>query len=177
MSRFRARCSPSDSGRDSTIRPSMRRRMRSTSSSTLPGSPTATATRARAPQGRQGFADPDYDLSVEWIAARRAIAEAQARHDDRSPAVAHPAHQRLLAQRSHLPGRNVEDFPAGEHGARSRRRRRLRGRISSTSAALDVRIRPRHLSLQGLRLDRDAALPLAVLVLPEPRARPGRTTG
>ena len=30
-----------------------------------------------------GFADPDYDLSVDWLAARDAIAKARARHDDR----------------------------------------------------------------------------------------------
>lgn len=29
-----------------------------------------------------GFSDPDYDLSVDWLAARDAIAEAQKRHDD-----------------------------------------------------------------------------------------------
>ena len=29
-----------------------------------------------------GFADPDYDLSVDWLAAREAILEAQRRHDD-----------------------------------------------------------------------------------------------
>ena len=29
-----------------------------------------------------GFADPDYDLAVDWIAARDAIRAAQARHDD-----------------------------------------------------------------------------------------------
>lgn len=29
-----------------------------------------------------GFADPDYDLSVDWIAAREAIREAERRHDD-----------------------------------------------------------------------------------------------
>jgi multimeric flavodoxin WrbA len=31
-----------------------------------------------------GFADPDYDLAVDWIAARAAIDKAQARHEDRS---------------------------------------------------------------------------------------------
>ena len=30
-----------------------------------------------------GYADPDYDLSVDWLAARDAIAAAQARHADR----------------------------------------------------------------------------------------------
>jgi hypothetical protein len=29
-----------------------------------------------------GFADPDYDLAVDWLAARAAILEAQRRHDD-----------------------------------------------------------------------------------------------
>lgn len=39
----------------------------------------------KAPHTRKagpGFADPDYDLSVDWIAARDAIMAAQARHDD-----------------------------------------------------------------------------------------------
>ncbi|WP_218013830.1 flavodoxin family protein [Rubellimicrobium rubrum] len=31
-----------------------------------------------------GFADPDYDLAVDWIAARAAIDKAQARHEDPS---------------------------------------------------------------------------------------------
>jgi hypothetical protein len=29
-----------------------------------------------------GFADPDYDISVDWLAAREAIQAAQRRHDD-----------------------------------------------------------------------------------------------
>lgn len=29
-----------------------------------------------------GFADPDYDMSVDWLAARQALADAQRRHDD-----------------------------------------------------------------------------------------------
>jgi hypothetical protein len=34
------------------------------------------------------FADPDYELSVDWLATRAAIREAQRRHDDRSkPAI------------------------------------------------------------------------------------------
>lgn len=31
-----------------------------------------------------GYHDPDYDLSVDWIAARDAIADAKARHDDQT---------------------------------------------------------------------------------------------
>jgi hypothetical protein len=45
----------------------------------------------KAPRTRKAgaeFADPDYDLSVDWLAARAAIAAAQRRHDDRSkPAI------------------------------------------------------------------------------------------
>src|SRR4030088_3540744 len=29
-----------------------------------------------------GFADPDYDISVDWLAAREAVLAAQRRHDD-----------------------------------------------------------------------------------------------
>jgi hypothetical protein len=29
-----------------------------------------------------GFADPDYEISVDWLAAREAILAAQRRHDD-----------------------------------------------------------------------------------------------
>ncbi|MDP3077355.1 flavodoxin family protein [Bradyrhizobium sp.] len=41
----------------------------------------------KAPHTRKagpGFADPDYDLSVDWLAAREAIIAAQRRHDDAS---------------------------------------------------------------------------------------------
>jgi hypothetical protein len=38
----------------------------------------------RTRKAGKGFADPDYDLSVEWIEASRNIAKAQARHDDKS---------------------------------------------------------------------------------------------
>jgi hypothetical protein len=39
----------------------------------------------KAPHTRragQGFSDPDYEISVDWLAAREAILEAQRRHDD-----------------------------------------------------------------------------------------------
>ena len=45
----------------------------------------------KAPRTRKAgaeFADPDYDLAVDWLAARAAIANAQRHHDDRSkPAI------------------------------------------------------------------------------------------
>jgi multimeric flavodoxin WrbA len=45
----------------------------------------AYANSRKSPHTRKagpGFADPDYDLSVDWLAARAAIEAAQARHDD-----------------------------------------------------------------------------------------------
>jgi multimeric flavodoxin WrbA len=47
----------------------------------------AYANGRKAPRTRKagiGFADPDYELSVDWLAALAAIQEAQTRHDDRS---------------------------------------------------------------------------------------------
>jgi len=38
----------------------------------------APVTRRAGPE----FADPDYELSIDWLAARQAVAEAQRRHDD-----------------------------------------------------------------------------------------------
>src|SRR5882757_227026 len=32
----------------------------------------------------QGFADPDYKIAVDWLAARDAILEAQRRHDEKN---------------------------------------------------------------------------------------------
>jgi len=45
----------------------------------------AYADSRKAPHTRKagpGFADPDYDLSVDWLATRDAIAQAQRRHED-----------------------------------------------------------------------------------------------
>lgn len=47
----------------------------------------AYAHQRKSPQTRKagpGFADPDYDMSVDWLAARDAIAAAKSRHDDPS---------------------------------------------------------------------------------------------
>jgi len=47
-----------------------------------PGTPAAIQGRYRSPAGRAGFADPDHDISANWLAARDAILEAQRRHED-----------------------------------------------------------------------------------------------
>jgi multimeric flavodoxin WrbA len=38
----------------------------------------------RTTKAGPGFADPDYDISIEWLEARRAVAAAQKRHDDKA---------------------------------------------------------------------------------------------
>jgi len=39
-----------------------------------------------------GFADPDYEISVDWLAAREAILAAQRRHDDASGMLEYALH-------------------------------------------------------------------------------------
>ena len=137
-----------------------------------------SATTARAPRTGKagpGFADPDYDLSGRMArGAATPFRPRERRTRRREIAVAHSADQRLIAQRAHLPRRNVEDLPA----LRCWRRRSIAAtRPASKSRSLDL---SRLTSEYGrviypckvLRLDRDAALPLAVLLLSEPRARP-----
>src|SRR5438105_1494794 len=89
-------------------------------------------------------------------------------------AVAHPRHQRFDAKRAHVSRRNLQiaasralragDDP-GAAGIRSRfsRYRFARGRAVEGDP-----------SVQGVRVDFDAALPLAVFVLSEPCARPNQ---
>jgi hypothetical protein len=58
------------------------------------------------------FADPDFELSVEWLAARQAIKDAQARHDQKE------LPSRILLIKGHRAaiihaGRDVEELAAG----------------------------------------------------------------
>ena len=100
-------------------------RARAPRSSDRRGRPgTATPNAARRPVTRKagpGFADPDYDLSVDWIAAREAIRRGAGAARRPGRPAAHPADQRLVAQRAHLPGRDVEVLPAGRDRARGAR--------------------------------------------------------
>ena len=102
----------------------------------------------RVTKAGPGFADPDYDLSVEWLATR---ANPGRRTPAEKPqvAAAHPDHQWLIAQRPHLSRRNVEDLSAGDAGAKSvREDARLRSRSARPFAA-DVAIRPQDLSCKA----------------------------
>src|SRR5205085_2480124 len=81
--------------------------------------------------------------------------------------VAHPAHLCVTADRRDLPKRNVEDVShrddrAGADGKGNRVEDRL-SRLEQSHLG----VRPRDLPLQSLRLDGDAALPLALLLLSE----------
>ena len=100
--------------------------------------------------------------------ARRAAAEIEVVE------VAHPADQRLRAQRPDLPGRDVQELPSGEdRRAGVRARTRFRGRAARSQPS-HLGVRPQHPSLQGLRIDSHAALPLAVLLLSQPFAGPAQ---
>jgi len=75
----------------------------------------------KAPRTRKAgreFADPDYDLSIDWLATRDAVAAAQRRPRDRG----------WRTQRAHVSRRAVEDAAARRHrrrvGAAQRRARR-----------------------------------------------------
>src|SRR5262245_15887726 len=72
------------------------------------------------------------------------------------------------ATRSDVPGRDVEDLPSGVTGPRRVRTRRSPVRLSRPEPPHGP-VRSPDTAVQGLRLHGDAALPLAVLVLSEPR--------
>ena len=82
-------------------------------------------------------------------------------------------HLRLAAQRRHLPGRDLEDVPPRRARQRGADEGAGRGRFPRPEPA-HLRLRPQDPSVQGLRVDGDAAVPLAVQLLSEPLARPGR---
>ena len=86
----------------------------------LDGAWDAYSNSRKAPHTRRagaGFADPDYELSVDWIAASERIKDAE-RQQRPGVAVAHPPDQRREPQRAHLPRRELEDLAAGDDGAR-----------------------------------------------------------
>ena len=90
------------------------------------------------------FADPDYELSLDWIAAREAVKSAQQRHEDSRRAGAYPPHQLLVPLGAYLPERDVEELQAGRGRARGARRcRRCGGRVSR-SLAPRFGVRPQH---------------------------------
>ena len=113
----------------SSIRRIAPRTRRSAASRRSPG--TAYRDGRKAPITRKagrGYADPDYDLSVEWIETKARLEQAQTivgRSEDED---ARARHLRLAAQRRHLPGRDLEDVSP----------RRAGQATSSTHAGVEV---------------------------------------
>ena len=125
----------------------------------------------RAP-GRAGVLRPGSELPVEWLEARRRIHRGAGDPERRRVAFARPDRQRLDAERAHLSGRDLEDQPTGAGGAvGDRSAAGIRGRLPRSLHARRRAVEGDS-SVQGVRLDGDAALPLAVLVLSESCARP-----
>ena len=73
----------------------------------------------KAPHTRpagEGFADPSYDISLDWLRARAAVIEAQARHEDRTRELSHSDRQRVAPQRAYVSRRDVKDMASHNHG-------------------------------------------------------------
>ena len=68
-----------------------------------------------------GYADPDYELSVEWMSTKQRIEEAQRLWNEPSTPVTGIADLRLGTQRWNLSGRDVQILPAFENCSRNAR--------------------------------------------------------
>ena len=161
--------------RSSTRRFAPRTR-RSAASRRSPGTPTATAARRRS-RARPAPATPipDYDLSVDWLETRDAP---RARAGDagpirrrRSRVLRRSAARRATTAPARARSRRPSASPSWSREVA--RQAQDRGRLPRPEPA-HLRVRPQDPSVQGLRVDGDAAVPLAVQLLPEPLARPGR---
>src|SRR5262249_32354735 len=119
------------------------------------------------------FADPDYQLSIEWRETSQRVADAQRRQSD--PSVAPNILLINGAARSEhtCPGESSKDLASREPCARSLRARTRCRDPAARSQPARLRIRPGDLPLQDLRLHSHAALPLALLLLSQSRTRPG----
>ena len=133
-SRSRRSSSGSASSRSSTTRrstrssPSWRRCSRSR------GTATSSTARRRAPRpAGKGYADPKYQLSVEWSETRAKLQGRREAAEEPALALAHPDRQRLDAQRAHLPGRDLEDA-----APRAARAEDDRGRCAATRPIFSI---------------------------------------
>ena len=107
-----------------------------TASRAPPGTPTAIT--ARAPRTRKagpGYADPDYDLAVDWIAAREAILDARSAGTTTRLARRASCWSTAPSRSEHTcPGEMSKTWRLVEIAREVLERRRHRGRASSTSA-------------------------------------------
>ena len=112
------------------------RTRRSTASRRSPGRPTSEG--RKAPLTRKagpGFADPDYELSVEWHrdATSALRAGRRRRWADPTTPIARARDLRLAAQRRHLPGRDLQDLPPRRSWCSEVLARRRRSRSTSST--------------------------------------------
>ena len=129
----------------------------------------------KSPRSRKAgpqFADPEYELSLEWLEARERILVAQKQFEDSAA----PSRILLISGSPRTdetcPSEMSKTFRIATLAARGHRKRiRVHGGLPRPEQSR-FRVRPRHLSLQSLRLHCDAALPLALLLLPKPLPRP-----
>ena len=82
-----------------------------------------------------GFADPDYDLSVEWKDTRDRLLAAEQRQKDPATQSRVLLDLRLGPQRRFLPRRDLEDLAHESVGARNPRSRGHRGRFAGPEPA------------------------------------------
>ena len=68
----------------------------------------------RTRKAGKGFVDPDFDAPVEWLQTRANIQAAESAQKNPKSPLADPDRQRLIAQRSDLPRRNVENLADGD---------------------------------------------------------------
>jgi hypothetical protein len=100
------------------------------------------------------FADPDYELSVEWLEARKRVHAAAALQREST------TRTRVLL----ICGAARNDGSCPAEMSKSVRPGGARGRCSRLEPS-DQRVPPPNLSVQRLRVDGDAAVPLAVQLL------------
>ena len=116
----------------------------------------------------RGFSDPEFPLPIEWLETRKAIQQAEKRQN--SP----KSNSRILlingSTRSNqtCPGEMSKTFRLAKIAEKVHlREQRFRSGLSGSQPAR-VGVWPDHLSVQGLRLDSDAIVQLALLLLSEP---------
>jgi hypothetical protein len=116
-----------------------------------------------------GYADPDYDMAVDWRAAKAAIDRAQANMRTPQPPCILIVNGSSRSEHT-CPGEMSKSWRLLEIAARFAASTGSRSRCS-TCRGWPPNTAP-HPPLQGLLLDRGGALPLALLLLSELRARP-----